>query len=399
MATALPNIDKIDYTNCTFHENIGEGAFGSVNRVSFKIPYKGYKEAAGKTVFKLDETEVQIMSQLQHRHIVKLIGFSQTGPIHVILMEYAPNGSLHDYLSDSSKPLPNELKQKWATESALAIQYLHEQNYLHRDIKPSNCLLFESNLLKLCDFGLARKLDHSETTSTQKGTCRYMAPEIHVGNEEGRAIFSKPADIYAYGMLILEICTRTPPFRTWEWHKVVFEVGGGAKPDVPQDCPRHLSHIMQQCWKTDPKQRPTIASVVSDLRNTTEEIRMALFGRTGAGKSATGNSILMKRVFHAAIHSARSVTVSCQLGIDRVFDKTLSIVDTPGLFDTEKKNLDTIRELARAMLLLQPGPHAIILVQRIGRMTPEERHTIDLLLEVFGTDAFKVGQGSSDFDT
>ncbi|XP_072032541.1 uncharacterized protein [Amphiura filiformis] len=263
MATVA--INAIKYKHLTFREKIGEGGFGTVNRVTFSKRYDGYKEAAAKSVWKMEQKEIQIMSQLSHQHVVRLIGFSQSGPMHVILMEYAPNGSLHDYLSDSSKPLTNALKQKWAVESALAIQYLHDQNYLHRDIKPSNCLLFEDNLLKICDFGLARKIEHSETTSSQKGTVRYMAPEIHVGNEHGRAIFSKPADIYAYGMLILEICTRKPPFQTWEWHKVVFEVGNGTQPTVPEDCPRHLSSIMQQCWNKDPKQRPTIASVLKAL--------------------------------------------------------------------------------------------------------------------------------------
>ncbi|XP_072042041.1 uncharacterized protein [Amphiura filiformis] len=253
MATALP-IDRIEYGELTFQEQIGQGGFGVVNHVSFNTPFNGYQQAAAKSLFNLEDGEIQVMSQLSHKNIVKLIGFSQAGPMHVILMEYAPNGSLHDYLSDSSKPLTNELKQKWAEESALAIQYLHDLNYMHRDIKPSNCLLFDDNLLKLCDFGLARKLKHSESTSSQKG------------NDQGRFVFSKPADIYAYGMLILEICTRKPPFQTWEWHKVVFEVGGGAKPTIPRDCSKDHAKIMQQCWEYNPKQRPTIASILAVLK-------------------------------------------------------------------------------------------------------------------------------------
>ncbi|XP_072014360.1 uncharacterized protein [Amphiura filiformis] len=265
MATAFP-IDTIAFKNIKFHEKLGEGAFGSVHRVTFSgflisNQFNGYKQAAAKTVFKLEEREIQVMSQLHHNNIVKLVGFSEAGPIHVILMEYAPNGSLHDYLSDPSKPLTNELKRKWIKESALAIQYLHRHDFLHRDIKGSNCILFEDNLLKITDFGLARKIDHSQTTSSQKGTNRYMAPEIHRGNEH-----SKPADIYAYGMLTLEICTRNEPFEGTEWQTVVFEVGSGRlKPSVPEYCPRDLADIMLQCWNYDPKQRPTIGSIVQAL--------------------------------------------------------------------------------------------------------------------------------------
>ncbi|XP_072051409.1 dual specificity protein kinase shkC-like [Amphiura filiformis] len=236
------SVDKLDASNIDFHECIGQGAFGSVSRVSFKQPYKGYKEAASKTVlYELAKKEVEVMSQLHHPNIVKLLGICEIPSAQLILMEYAPNGSLHDYLKDPSKPLPYELQKKWARESALAIKYLHGQNFLHRDIKPQNCLLFQDNLLKLCDFGLAREIEQSQTTSSQKGTYRYMAPEIHVGNERGRAIYSKPADIWAYGMLLLEICTRKPPFPDLEWHRVVFEVGNGAKPSIPEGCPNDLS--------------------------------------------------------------------------------------------------------------------------------------------------------------
>ncbi|XP_072045000.1 uncharacterized protein [Amphiura filiformis] len=260
------SIGKLDAGNIDLHEIIGEGGFGSVRRVSFKNPYKGYKEAAGKTVvYGLGKKEVEIMSQLSHPNIVNFLGICETGGSNIILMEYAPNGSLHDYLNDPSKPLPYELQKKWANESALAIRYLHGQNFLHRDIKPQNCLLFQDNLLKLCDFGLAREIEESQTTSSQKGTYRYMAPEIHVGNKHGRAIFSKPADVWAYGMVLLEICTRKPPFEHLEWHRVVFEVGSGNKPSIPEDCPKDLSDIIQQCWNSDPKQRPTMTFIVTAL--------------------------------------------------------------------------------------------------------------------------------------
>ncbi|XP_072021712.1 uncharacterized protein [Amphiura filiformis] len=259
-------VDEIEFKNIKFHERIGEGGFGAVKRVSFKKPYKGYKEAAAKTVlFELGEKEVKVMCQLQHPNIVILLGFCETGAADLILMEYAPNGSLHDYLKDQTRLLSYELQKKWAKESAVAIQYLHGQNFLHRDIKPQNCLLFLDNLLKLCDFGLAREIQESQTTSSQKGTYRYMAPEIHVGNERGRAIFSKPSDVWAYGMLLLEICARKPPFQDLEWHRVVFEVGNGQKPSIPEGCPKDLLDIMQQCWNNDPRQRPTMASIVKDM--------------------------------------------------------------------------------------------------------------------------------------
>ncbi|XP_072037431.1 mitogen-activated protein kinase kinase kinase 12-like [Amphiura filiformis] len=262
------SIGKLEAGNIDLHEIIGEGRFGSVRRVSFKKPYKGYKGAAGKTVvYGLGKKEVETMRQLKHPNIVDFLGICETVGCNLILMEYAPNGSLHDYLHDPSKPLSHELQRKWAYESALAIEYLHVQNFLHKDIKPQNCLLFQDNLLKLSDFGLSREIEESQTTSSQKGlTFRYMAPEIHVGNKHGRAIFSEAADVWAYGMVLLEICTRKPPFEHLEWHRVAFEVGSGnTEPSIPEGCHKELSYIMQQCWNSDPKERPTMSFIVMGM--------------------------------------------------------------------------------------------------------------------------------------
>ena len=130
-------VTKIEIKNLEFLEKIGEGGFGSVKRVTFKKPFKGYKEAAAKSILEIGKHEVEVMSQLNHKHIVNLLGVCQQEAAALIIMEYAPNGSLHDYLKDQSKPLPYKLQKKWAKEAALAIKYLHANKFLHRDIKPT----------------------------------------------------------------------------------------------------------------------------------------------------------------------------------------------------------------------------------------------------------------------
>ncbi|XP_072042856.1 uncharacterized protein [Amphiura filiformis] len=258
--TVLNHIDNID-----FHEQLGEGAFGTVNRITFKKPFKGYTEAAAKSVYALRKEEVDIMRKLHHPHIVALLAFYKKGPINMIILEYATNGSLHDYLSDQSKPLPDDLKLKWMKEAASAIEYLHSLNFLHRDIKANNCLLCADHVLKLCDFGLARAIQHSQSSSSIRGTYRYMSPEIHKGNERGRGVYSRPADIYAYGMLMLEIYTRELPFVGIEWQTLVFRVCNGEQPAIPKSCPKSLSDLMRQCWSMDLKRRPTIQDVIKVL--------------------------------------------------------------------------------------------------------------------------------------
>ncbi|KAL1808260.1 hypothetical protein ACET3Z_025250 [Daucus carota] len=195
-----------------FHDSnkLGQGGSGTVYK---GILPSGQAVAVKRLLFNTTQwadhffNEVNLISGIQHKNLVKLFGCSITGPESLLIYEYVPNQSLHDYFSAQKNVhlLCWQVRFNIILGTAEGLAYLHEESKLriiHRDIKLSNILLDKDLTPKIADFGLARLFpeDKSHISTAIAGTLGYMAPEYVV-----RGKLTEKADVYSYGILVIEI--------------------------------------------------------------------------------------------------------------------------------------------------------------------------------------------------
>ncbi|KAI3950756.1 hypothetical protein MKW92_044932 [Papaver armeniacum] len=269
--------------NFCLKNKLGAGGFGPVYKGKLQngqeIAVKRLSKSSGQGIEEF-KNEVVLISKLQHRNLVKLLGCCVEGEENMLIYEYMPNKSLDAFLFDPRKKARLNWDKRFDIIGGIArgLLYLHRDSRLrviHRDLKVSNVLLDVNMIPKISDFGMARIFGGNQTTrntSRVVGTIGYMSPEYMMGGT-----ISEKSDVFSFGVLLLEVVSgkRNNSFynpeqplnlllhawRLWnqgKWREIVDEdLGDSYSPFEAMKC----VHIGLLCGQNRAKDRPTMAEV------------------------------------------------------------------------------------------------------------------------------------------
>ncbi|CAK8573779.1 unnamed protein product [Lathyrus sativus] len=268
---------------------IGKGGYGQVYKgilpCGQEIAVKRLSKTSGQGAEEF-KNEVMLIAKLQHRNLVRLIGFCLEEQEKILIYEYVPNKSLDHFLFDSKKQKPLTWPERYSIIKGIArgILYLHEDSRLkiiHRDIKPSNVLLDNNMIPKISDFGMARMVDIEQIqgyTNRVVGTYGYMSPEYAMHGQ-----FSVKSDVFSFGVMVLEIisgkknsCTfescRIDDLLSYAWNQWKGESPFEMLDPIMQEsyAPNEVEKCVQiglLCVQENPDDRPTMGTIVSYLNN------------------------------------------------------------------------------------------------------------------------------------
>ncbi|XP_039288327.1 proto-oncogene tyrosine-protein kinase receptor Ret [Nilaparvata lugens] len=277
---------------------LGEGEFGKVLKAQATniagipgvttVAVKTLKDGAGEAELADLLSEYQMLKELSHPNVIKLLGASTApgGPVYLI-MEFANHGCLKSYLrrhrpvENTNNPgvaaravnehsvTPKDILS-FAWQIAKGMAYLSDMKLVHRDLAARNVLVASGKVCKISDFGLTRDIYMDETylkRSKGKVPVKWMALE-----SLSDQIYTIKSDVWGFGILLWELVTMgSSPYPGIAVQNLFFLLKSGYRMEKPTKCSDKLYDIMTSCWFENPSQRPTFHQLEHSLETMLED--------------------------------------------------------------------------------------------------------------------------------
>ncbi|XP_071030224.1 tyrosine-protein kinase Fer-like isoform X2 [Oncorhynchus clarkii lewisi] len=257
----------LNHEDVTLGELLGKGNFGEVFKGTLRdktpVAVKTCKEDLPQELKIKFLSEARILKQYDHANIVKLIGVcTQRQPIYIV-MELVSGGDFLSFLRKKKEDLKTKQLVKFSLDAAAGMAYLELKNCIHRDLAARNCLVGESNLLKISDFGMSRQEDDGIYSSSglKQIPIKWTAPEaLNYGR------YSSESDVWSFGILLWEtfslgVC----PYPGMTNQQAREQVEKDYRMSCPTKCPEEIYKVMQKCWEYKPENRPKFADLQKEL--------------------------------------------------------------------------------------------------------------------------------------
>ncbi|EQC31209.1 TKL protein kinase [Saprolegnia diclina VS20] len=266
-----PSFDNVPEGEIQVDSNrvLGQGHYGIVYEGTFRGLRVAVKKGPSSAAFSL-QNEINAMERCNSPYLLTLIAVSGRYTNYPqLVLEYMDGGNLREYLDKKreGESVPIEystLDVAWVLASALAD--LHRNGFVHRDLKSHNVLLSSESYIKVADFGTARAADRNLTANT--GTPAWTAPEVF--SSTATSTYDSAADIYSFGVVLIELVTLQEPYADVNVFDVLVRVRDGSlRPNDNLsnfvDCPAWLVQLIDDCVAFDPKMRPAANAIVDRL--------------------------------------------------------------------------------------------------------------------------------------
>ncbi|MDW3631938.1 MAG: protein kinase [Nitrososphaeraceae archaeon] len=217
-----------------------------------KVALKSLIDNSSLNFLKEVESNVQIA---ENPFFIQCLGISQDPQTlnYMIVMEFAPLGSLRTYMNDNfnSMTWQDKIKSLWSISKGL--YYLHDKNLIHQDFHPGNLLFSNDHCLNITDLGLCKSANQNTRSNGIYGVLPYVAPEVlH------RKDYTMASDIYSFGIVTYELITGIPPYHNIKYDSdLALNICQGLRPKIPSNVPPLLTKLIMECWNAQPDKRPT----------------------------------------------------------------------------------------------------------------------------------------------